>query len=115
MSMPSGGWVNEVVGDFVPLDVLVDFRLMIAVIAERIKYLGQGQVRQAVWDFLGCHAQPPELDNRPDRGSRTADDRFARQNCRVPYDVAMFGDCLHTGNYSGILQVWRPPTGSGST
>ena len=92
--------ITDLVRDLVPIDVLLDLRVMVRVVAQRVEDLRQREVRQMPGDFLGRHAEPPELDDRADGRPCPHDDGLAAQNGVVADDVPMLGSqglCRVTG------------------
>src|SRR5258706_5310918 len=74
----------------VALDVSVDLLLMVAVVAERIEDLSEGEMGKPLGDLFGRDAEAPILDNGPNRCPRALYDGLAAEDLSVGDDVAVF-------------------------
>jgi hypothetical protein len=79
--------VHDVVRDVVLLDVPVDLRLVVGVVAQRVEDLGEVEVSEMSDDLLGRCTQAPELDDGAHRGPGGNDDRLRAEDGVVADDV----------------------------
>jgi len=84
--------VDQLVGDTVALDVLIDLRLVVAKIAEGIKHLSDREMGQMTWNQFGRDFHPPKFHNRPHRRTRPSDDGLTAENAILGDDMGVF--CL---------------------
>src|SRR5215204_6637276 len=69
--------------------VVVDLCLMVAVIAQRIKHLGQHQMRQVLRYLLRHNTQSPYLGNSSYRRACSFDDWLTTEDILIAHDVIM--------------------------
>ncbi len=56
-------WVNQFVGNAILLYIREDLFLMVAVVTQCVKYLGQTQMRKRLWNSLWRNALAPKFNN----------------------------------------------------
>src|SRR5436190_23371976 len=96
----------------VPRDVLINFIQVVAVIAQRIKYLRQREVGKVLRNSLGWQALAPHLDNGANRGASASNNRLAAEDLVVGHNIEMRGCLYHRGMLSLRLgRGYRLPAG----
>jgi len=81
--------VNLIFWNAIALDVLIDFVLVVTVIAEGVEYLSQGQMGQTIRDLLWCEATAPKLNNRTDWRASAADNWLTAEYRGITGDIAV--------------------------
>lgn len=69
----------------------IDFGRVVGIVAQSVKDLRQGEVRQIEGNFFGRDARAPQLHNCPDGGARCLNHWFAGQDFRRRDDVSVGG------------------------
>jgi hypothetical protein len=87
--------VHDVVRDAVLLDVSIDLRLVVGVVAQGIEDLGEGQMGEMRRNLLRGHTETPKLHDRSNGSPRANDDRLPAEDGVVPHDVSVLRPQSH--------------------
>src|SRR5438552_12057279 len=85
--------INQLLWHAIPLDMRVDFLLVVAVVTQCVEYLRESQMGKVNWDLFRGSTESPHFDDCSDWRARPLDNRFATQDPWIPYYVAV--RCFH--------------------